>query len=540
MSFTPEGLENNKINASSKVTKLNPNATEFVPSSRRTTYGNIKDTYSSRVDSIEASKNAVLGRAESSLSNNSLDDDHQYWHLQLPNDITPDFKAMGEDNECRLHQLSLVGLSVNDGLEQSRFSAPITSEALGTQNVRAPFGMNNLILRGRKGYHGSPYNENQLSTARVSSASNSWDRQFLNGDKQLSRVMGRTEGQDFIGDSGTSSVNNMLGDQPVMKSAEIKMLEALSFHFPGFSAETLADIYYANGYDLDSTIEMLGQLKLKGDGDFSKNLYSKSLHAPSLRKLDLQSILAAEAQNRLSKYAKELHQIPDLYRSTSGVFQAATNFASPPREVSPEDIPHWNHRKYGSPDGSTGSSRSLHFISSTFNGHKSPSVSASRVAPVWPEAGEAVANVELREEVRDLAGLRDACLEQASQAYLIGNKALAKELSEKGQFYNMQMKAAKLKAGNTIYQKRNAVPYGAQGNLIDLNGLHLSDALQVLKHEINILSSTARSCGQQLQASIFLGTPVSERIVLACEQFLLEEGLPFTRPRPGLLHVVIY
>ncbi|XP_020273397.1 polyadenylate-binding protein-interacting protein 7-like isoform X2 [Asparagus officinalis] len=480
MSFTPEGLENNKINASSKVTKLNPNATEFVPSSRRTTYGNIKDTYSSRVDSIEASKNAVLGRAESSLSNNSLDDDHQYWHLQLPNDITPDFKAMGEDNECRLHQLSLVGLSVNDGLEQSRFSAPITSEALGTQNVRAPFGMNNLILRGRKGYHGSPYNENQLSTARVSSASNSWDRQFLNGDKQLSRVMGRTEGQDFIGDSGTSSVNNMLGDQPVMKSAEIKMLEALSFHFPGFSAETLADIYYANGYDLDSTIEMLGQLK------------------------------------------------------------AATNFASPPREVSPEDIPHWNHRKYGSPDGSTGSSRSLHFISSTFNGHKSPSVSASRVAPVWPEAGEAVANVELREEVRDLAGLRDACLEQASQAYLIGNKALAKELSEKGQFYNMQMKAAKLKAGNTIYQKRNAVPYGAQGNLIDLNGLHLSDALQVLKHEINILSSTARSCGQQLQASIFLGTPVSERIVLACEQFLLEEGLPFTRPRPGLLHVVIY
>lgn len=43
---------------------------------------------------------------------------------------------------------------------------------------------------------------------------------------------------------------------------------------------------------------------------------------------------------------------------------------------------------------------------------------------------------------------------QARQAYLLGNKALAKELSLKGQLYNMQMKAAHEKAKETIYQKR--------------------------------------------------------------------------------------
>lgn len=43
---------------------------------------------------------------------------------------------------------------------------------------------------------------------------------------------------------------------------------------------------------------------------------------------------------------------------------------------------------------------------------------------------------------------------QARQAYLIGNKALAKELSEKGQLYNIQMKAAHGKAREAIYRQR--------------------------------------------------------------------------------------
>lgn len=45
-------------------------------------------------------------------------------------------------------------------------------------------------------------------------------------------------------------------------------------------------------------------------------------------------------------------------------------------------------------------------------------------------------------------------LAQARQAYLAGNKALAKELSAKGQWHNEQMKAAHSKAGEAIFWQR--------------------------------------------------------------------------------------
>lgn len=45
-------------------------------------------------------------------------------------------------------------------------------------------------------------------------------------------------------------------------------------------------------------------------------------------------------------------------------------------------------------------------------------------------------------------------LKQARQAYLIGNKALAKELSVKGQLHGMHMKAAHGKAQESIYRQR--------------------------------------------------------------------------------------
>lgn len=43
---------------------------------------------------------------------------------------------------------------------------------------------------------------------------------------------------------------------------------------------------------------------------------------------------------------------------------------------------------------------------------------------------------------------------QAQQAYLIGNKALAKELSLKGKLHSIHMKAAHGKAQEAIYRQR--------------------------------------------------------------------------------------
>ena len=60
---------------------------------------------------------------------------------------------------------------------------------------------------------------------------------------------------------------------------------------------------------------------------------------------------------------------------------------------------------------------------------------------------------------------------QATQAYLIGNKALAKELGAKGRHHSDQMKAAHAAASETIFQQRN--PRGATSVVSNRNGMKL-------------------------------------------------------------------
>ncbi|CAI9773165.1 unnamed protein product [Fraxinus pennsylvanica] len=107
---------------------------------------------------------------------------------------------------------------------------------------------------------------------------------------------------------------------------------------------------------------------------------------------------------------------------------------------------------------------------------------------------------EMREEARDHARLCNAYFEQARQGYLIGNKALAKELIVKGQLHNMQMKAAHgRKAQESIYRQRNLeMQANGREKVIDLQWLHLSEAIQVLKHELAVMKNDARSTDQRL------------------------------------------
>ncbi|KAL9262647.1 Polyadenylate-binding protein-interacting protein 7-like protein [Drosera capensis] len=132
---------------------------------------------------------------------------------------------------------------------------------------------------------------------------------------------------------------------------------------------------------------------------------------------------------------------------------------------------------------------------------------------------------------------------RARQAYLIGNKALAKELSVKGQLHNMQMKAAHHKAQESIYQQRNASILELQSNgkgqekMIDLHGLRANEAIHVLKHELAALRSAARSAGQRLPVYICVGTGhhtrgsrTPARLPIAVQRYLLEdEGLDYSR-----------
>ena len=144
---------------------------------------------------------------------------------------------------------------------------------------------------------------------------------------------------------------------------------------------------------------ILFKLQLQGDGGFSKNLNLKSWSLPSFSKPDLQSLSVTESHNGLSKYTRDPHQVPDTKRSISSVFRGSTDFASVARKISALGSSHWKHERNGSADGSIGSSRSSQLLPSAYNGHgkllygdKSPSLGASRGAPLWLEAGEAVGN----------------------------------------------------------------------------------------------------------------------------------------------------
>ncbi|CAL5439549.1 unnamed protein product [Camellia sinensis] len=594
MSLSNKGAPTNdkKLSTPGKVTSLNPNAAEFVPFALRSSSGSTSTADVSTGLGVSVSGTlgkAVLDRSESSISNNSDEEAHQYWRHQLPDDITPDFKVMGEYESQGINNIPFSTLSLQDGNETLRFSTSMGSGfMLKEQHELSSHGINGNNFENMR-YSVPSYSEDASSANFLHFPNKPWDKPIVSNDQLISNVR---EGPLY----NDNSRQGMLNEQEMAENMEINPLEFLASQFPGFAAESLAEVYFANGGDLNLTIEMLTQLELQVDGGLNQNLNSKALSAPNLSALDFPALSVHDGQNGLPKYAgDDIQQSGSPYRSSSKdsmlLFKSsssiptrgATDFASAVRKMSSQDSGIWKYERNGSADASVGSSRSAHLLASSYSsgqgrsiyGDRLQSRSSSRTAPVWLETGEAVANMysEMREEARDHARLRNAYFEQrgcvgmcstlpevapsvlvARQAYLIGNKALAKELSVKGQLHNMRMKAAHGKAQESIYRQRNPVSPEMQGNgrgqerIIDLHGLHVSEAIHVLKRELSQLRSTARTAEQRLQVYICVGTGhhtrgsrTPARLPVAIQRYLLEqEGLDYSELQPGLLQVMIY
>ncbi|PSS01352.1 Polyadenylate-binding protein [Actinidia chinensis var. chinensis] len=578
MSLSKVGAPTNdkKLINSGKVTTLNPNAAEFIPFALRSSSGSTSTAEASTSLGVAGAGTlgkAVLDQSESSISNNSDEEAHQYWCRQLPDDITPDFNVMGEDESQGINGIPFSMLSLHDGNETSRFSASTGSGfGLKEQHELSSRGINGNSFAEKMRYSVPSYGEDVSSADFLHLPTKPWDKSIVNNDQLLSTV------RDRLPYSGNSR-QGMLNEQAITENTEMNPLEFLAMQFPGFAAESLAEVYFANGGDLNLTVEMLTQLELQVDGGLNQNqnLNSKALSAPNLSSLDFPALSVQDGQNGLPKYAgDDMGESVSPYRSASNdnmvLFKSsssipsrgAIDFASAVRKMSSKDSNTWKYERNGSADASVGSSRSAHVLASSYNGgqgrgiygDKLQSRSSSRAAPVWLETGEAVAKMysELRDEARDHARLRNAYFEQARQAYLIGNKALAKELSVKGQLHSMHMKAAHGKAQESIYRQRNPVSPEMQGNgrgqerIIDLHGLHVSEAIQVLKRDLTVLRSTARSVEQRLPVYICVGTGhhtrgsrTPARLPIAVQRYLLEEeGIEYSEPQPGLLRIVIY
>ncbi|KAJ4903048.1 CTC-interacting domain 7 [Raphanus sativus] len=342
----------------------------------------------------------------------------------------------------------------------------------------------------------------------------------------------------------------MFSDQPGEHNAngngemEVGPVDFLASQFPGFASESLAQVYFANGCDLHSTLEMLTQLELQVDGGgLNQKRSPKSFAAPNLTPMDFPALSQGDG----------LQQQKD----NNNMFFFKSDYVSAVKKLASPDSGMWKYQPNDSADSSAiGSSRNSlplaggAYKSGSMYSDKLHNRAPSRPAPVWLETGDAVGNMysKYREEARDYARLRNVYFEQARQAYLVGNKALAKDLSAKGQLQNLQMKAAHEKAQEAIYRQRNPVGEGGSERIIDLHGLHVSEALQVLKQELSVLRSKARATQERLQVYICVGTGhhtrgsrTPARLPVAVQRYLLEgEGLDYSEPQAGLLRVIIY
>ncbi|KAL2489585.1 CTC-interacting domain 7 [Forsythia ovata] len=565
MSLSGKGASTSvKKLTAAKATSLNPNAAEFIPFSLRSSAGGTSVDEVSKFANPSASTpgKAVLDRSESSVPNDSDEEAHEYWDHQLPDDITPDFKVMGGDDTQGINSLSFSSLSLNDINESSRFSASTGSGFIlkDTHEISPRPGNDNNYAEKLR--FPVSYAEYPSPTGFQHSLPKPWDKQIVNDEQP-----------PYNGNSMHGFLSDMSNEQTLLDNTDVNPIDFLASQFPGFAAESLAEVYFANGGDLNLTIEMLTQLELQVDG-FNQNLNSNALSAPNLSALDFPALSGTDGQNGLPKFTgDDLQQNSSPYRSSekesallfrsssSTASRGAVDFASAVRKMAPQDSSIW---KYGTNASSgtsigSGSSRSSQVPMSSYNsgqgrsiyGDRLQSRGSGRPAPAWLETGEAVANMysEMREEARDHARLRNAYFEQARQAYLIGNKALAKELSIKGQLHNMQMKAAHGKAQESIYRQRNSeMQANGREKMIDLHGLHVSEAIHVLKRELAVMRNAARSANQRLLVYICVGTGhhtrgsrTPARLPTAVQRYLLEEeGLDFSEPQPGLLRVVVY
>ena len=156
----------------------------------------------------------------------------------------------------------------------------------------------------------------------------------------------------------------------------------------------------------------------------------------------------------------------------------------------------------------------------------------------WVETGEVVSHLyaTTREDAKGHLRARNVCFQQATQAYLSGNKALAKDLSRKGREHARLMAAAHASAAETIFRERNTGVEGNGPRMFDLHGLHVQEAIAALHRELGECAArgdrVAHGGGGLLEHHLRRGRLRAERLLRAPHS-LVEVFLGYLRGREG-------
>lgn len=163
------------------------------------------------------------------------------------------------------------------------------------------------------------------------------------------------------------------------------------------------------------------------------------------------------------------------------------------------------------------------------------------------ETGATVASQyqDHRGDARSYAIARNTLFEQATRAFLSGDKKLAKELGEKGRHYNMLMKESHSNAARAIYSSRNAESLSGSTSgrpIIDLHGLHVKEAQSLLGNTLDEL----KSMGKISQVDVVVGegkhskgSQQHSRLRHGVVQYLTMSGYQYKEPYVGMLTVFL-
>lgn len=558
-------------------TTLNPNAAEFVPSTLRasSSSSNIPDVIKPKP--ARDSRKAILHGSDFATSCAS-DNESQYQQFQLPDDITPDFGLLEVNAFLSAESISSEGSSAFDYTSTSK---PFVTETImenkqgncvsfhRTQEI-SPHEMSPGYANGHSKFALAQNGEEIFSGGVESlSSSRAWEHHSFAQDQQMVQIR---NGQHSSAVCDIGFFGELL-KQPFADEKETDPMNLLALEFPGFAAENLADIFHANGNDLNMTIEMLTQLQLQNNFGPPAHATSQSSSAPDISMMNFSD---HEITKMVSCYTgKEVQQTMSVPRTreqkdsffsrpkVSADSRTGTDFAAVVRKGS-HHSGQCLYERTGSIDLDWGTNSSqfstssfaedarmssgdrIHAYDTAWHTHQLP-------PRMWIDAGKSRADTysELR-EAQDHAQIWNTYFEKASPVYLIGNKAISKEFSARGQGHNGQMKAVHDRTGKELFFQRNlvtALPNHSQEQtqFIDLHELHESEAIRVLKHELAVLRNIARSRYQQQKVLICIGgghhakgsrTPA--RLPMAVERYLVEdERLDYSEPQPGMLLVVV-